>query len=57
MRDGMRITFGDSRDMEYKLSVLRALLARVPETVFVDLRFGDRVVYQTRERPLKPSTP
>lgn len=47
---GLRATFGDSRDLDYKLSVLYVLLERAEEQQFavnaVDLRFGDSVSFQ-----------
>jgi cell division protein FtsQ len=53
VKGGLRITFGDSHDLEYKLSALRALLSRAPDATFIDLRFGDRIVFQTPDRPAK----
>jgi hypothetical protein len=48
--NGMRVTFGDERSYDYKMSVLTALLdkltaqgAATPRQV--DLRFGERVTY------------
>jgi len=48
--NGMRVTFGDERSYDYKISVLTALLdkltaqgAATPRQV--DLRFGERVTY------------
>ncbi len=48
--NGMRVTFGDERSYDYKISVLSALLDKLtaqgvaaPRTV--DLRFGERVTY------------
>ncbi len=50
LQGGLRVTFGDSRDMEYKLAALQAILARAQaegQTVrAVDLRFGDRLSYR-----------
>jgi cell division protein FtsQ len=47
---GLRATFGDSRDFDYKLSVLYVLLEKSQEDAFavrsVDLRFGDNVSFQ-----------
>lgn len=47
---GLRATFGDSRDLDYKLSVLYVLLQRAQEQSFqvhaVDLRFGESVSFQ-----------
>ena len=47
---GLRATFGDSRDLDYKLSVLYVLLEKAQEQSFavnsVDLRFGDSVSFQ-----------
>lgn len=54
MKGGLRVTFGDSHDLEYKLSALKALLTRVPGATSVDLRFGDRIVFQEPERPIRP---
>lgn len=50
LADGLRVTFGDSRDMEYKLAALRALLTETRsqdlEVRAVDLRFGDRLSFR-----------
>ena len=47
---GLRATFGDSRDLDYKLSVLYVLLDKAEEDSFavhsVDLRFGENVSFQ-----------
>jgi cell division septal protein FtsQ len=47
---GLRATFGDSRDLDYKLSVLYVLLERAQQQSFVvhsvDLRFGEDVSFQ-----------
>ena len=47
---GLRATFGDSRDLDYKLSVLYVLLENAQEQSFavhsVDLRFGENVSFQ-----------
>jgi hypothetical protein len=47
---GLRATFGDNRDLEYKVSVLFVLLETAQEEGremhAVDLRFGDSVSYQ-----------
>ena len=47
---GMRVTFGDERSYEYKVSVLSKLLeqlsARGTTPRAVDLRFGERVTYE-----------
>jgi cell division septal protein FtsQ len=46
-RDNLRVTFGDGRDLEYKIAVLYELLQRAlkEERMLrsVDLRFGDKV--------------
>lgn len=46
----LRATFGDGRDLDYKLAVLSALLKRTQEAGqqvhSVDLRFGERVAFQ-----------
>jgi cell division protein FtsQ len=46
----LRATFGDGRDLGYKLAVLSALLRRTQEAGHqvhsVDLRFGERVSFQ-----------
>ena len=51
--DGLRVTFGDERSYEYKVAVLAALLDRLAargETPrAVDLRFGERVTYESDE--------
>jgi cell division protein FtsQ len=47
---GLRVTFGDDRSYDYKMSVLSTLLdqlkakGRTPQAV--DLRFGERVTYE-----------
>jgi cell division protein FtsQ len=50
LEGGLRATFGDSRDLDYKLSVLYVLLQRAREQSFevhaVDLRFGESVSFQ-----------
>jgi cell division protein FtsQ len=46
LKSGLRVTFGDSHDLDYKLAALEALLQRAPDSTFVDLRFGDRIVFQ-----------
>lgn len=47
---GLRATFGDSRDLDYKLSVLYVLLEKARTQSFavnsVDLRFGESVSFQ-----------
>ncbi|HXF50577.1 MAG TPA: cell division protein FtsQ/DivIB [Dehalococcoidia bacterium] len=47
---GLRVTFGDSRDMDYKLAALEALLAEADREGLgvqaVDLRFGDRLSFR-----------
>ena len=47
---GLRATFGDGRDFDYKMAALRALLERTRqqgvEVRTVDLRFGGRIAYQ-----------
>jgi cell division protein FtsQ len=47
---GLRATFGDSRDLDYKLSVLYVLLKQGEAQSFavhsVDLRFGENVSFQ-----------
>ena len=47
---GMRVTFGDERSYDYKVSVLSKLLeqlnARGANPRAVDLRFGERVTYE-----------
>jgi cell division septal protein FtsQ len=47
---GLRATFGDSRDLDYKLGVLYVLLENGQEQSFmvhsVDLRFGESVSFQ-----------
>jgi cell division protein FtsQ len=47
---GLRATFGDSRDLDYKLSVLYVLLEKAQAQSFavhsVDLRFGENVSFQ-----------
>jgi len=47
---GLRATFGDSRDLDYKLGVLYVLLEKGQEQSFavhsVDLRFGESVSFQ-----------
>ena len=47
---GLRATFGDSRDLDYKLSVLYVLLEKAQEQSTevhaVDLRFGNNVSFQ-----------
>ncbi len=46
----LRVTFGDGRDLDYKLAALSALLERTRqqgvEVRTVDLRFGERIVFQ-----------
>ena len=46
----LRATFGDGRDLEYKMAALRALLDQSRqqgvEVRTVDLRFGERIVFQ-----------
>jgi cell division protein FtsQ len=49
--NGMRVTFGDERSYEYKVSVLSGLLEQlqargVASPRAVDLRFGERVTYE-----------
>ena len=48
--NGMRVTFGDERAYEYKVSVLSKLLdqlsARGAKARAIDLRFGERVTYE-----------
>jgi cell division protein FtsQ len=47
---GLRVTFGDGRDFDYKMAALKALLERTQqqgvEVRAVDLRFGQRIVFQ-----------
>jgi cell division protein FtsQ len=47
---GLRVTFGDGRDFDYKMAALRALLERARqqgvEVRSVDLRFGERIAFQ-----------
>jgi cell division protein FtsQ len=47
---GLRVTFGDGRDFDYKMAALKALLERTQqqgvEVRAVDLRFGERIVFQ-----------
>lgn len=54
LKSGLRVTFGDSHGLDYKLSALRALLTRVPDATSVDLRFGDRIVFQAPAAPVRP---
>lgn len=51
LRSGLRVTFGDSQDLDFKLAALKAVLARAPDATFVDLRFGDRIVFHGNARP------
>ena len=48
--DGLRVSFGDGRDFEYKMAALQALLERTSqegvEVHSVDLRFGGRIAFQ-----------
>jgi len=48
--DGLRVSFGDGRDFEYKMAALQALLERTSqegvEVHTVDLRFGGRIAFQ-----------
>lgn len=50
MEGGLRITFGDGRDFEYKMAALQALLERSTQegesVEAVDLRFGARLSYR-----------
>ncbi len=50
LEGGLRATFGDSRDLDYKVSVLYVLLERARSEGLavhaVDLRFGDSVSFQ-----------
>jgi cell division protein FtsQ len=47
---GLRVTFGDGRDFDYKMAALKALLERTQqqgvEVRSVDLRFGERIAFQ-----------
>jgi cell division protein FtsQ len=47
---GLRVTFGDGRDFDYKIAALKALLEQTQqqgvEVRAVDLRFGERIVFQ-----------
>jgi cell division protein FtsQ len=47
---GLRVTFGDGRDFDYKMAALKALLERTQqqgvEVRTVDLRFGGRIAFQ-----------
>ena len=49
-KGGLRVTFGDGRDFDYKIAALKALLEQTQqqgvEVRAVDLRFGERIVYQ-----------
>lgn len=49
-KDGLRVTFGDGRDFDYKMAALKALLERNRqqgvEVRSVDLRFGERIAFQ-----------
>jgi cell division protein FtsQ len=46
----LEVTFGDSRDLDYKMAALSALLERTRqqgvEVRSVDLRYGERIVFQ-----------
>jgi cell division protein FtsQ len=48
--EGLRVTFGDGRDFDYKIAALQALLERTRqegvEVRNVDLRFGERIAFQ-----------
>jgi cell division protein FtsQ len=48
--DGLRVSFGDGRDFDYKMAALQALLERTGqegvEVHAVDLRFGGRIAFQ-----------
>lgn len=48
--EGLRVTFGDGRDFDYKMAALQALLERTRqegvEVRNVDLRFGERIAFQ-----------
>jgi cell division protein FtsQ len=48
--EGLRVTFGDGRDFDYKMAALEALLQRTRqdgvEVRTVDLRFGERIAFQ-----------
>ncbi len=50
LEDDLRATFGDDRDLDYKISVLYVLLEKAQregrEVHAVDLRFGDSVSFQ-----------
>lgn len=50
LEDGLRVTFGDSREMDYKLAALAALLTETDREGLrvqaVDLRFGDRLSFR-----------
>jgi len=50
LEGGLRATFGDGRDLDYKISVLYVLLEKAQrdgrEVHAVDLRFGDSVSFQ-----------
>jgi cell division septal protein FtsQ len=50
LEGGLRATFGDDRDLDYKISVLYVLLEKARkegrEVRAVDLRFGDSVSFQ-----------
>ena len=50
LEDGLRATFGDGRDFEYKMAALYALLERASQeeasVQAVDLRFGARLSYR-----------
>jgi len=47
---GLRVTFGDGRDFDYKMAALKALLEQTRqqgvEVRTVDLRFGGRIAFQ-----------
>jgi hypothetical protein len=49
-QNGMRVTFGDERSYDYKVSVLSSILDKLASAKQrpprdVDLRFGERVTY------------
>jgi cell division protein FtsQ len=48
--EGLRVTFGDGSDFDYKMAALQALLERTQqdgvEVRTVDLRFGERIAFQ-----------
>lgn len=48
--EGLRATFGDGRDFDYKMAALQALLERTQQEGVavrsVDLRFGERIAFQ-----------